>query len=87
MRPLRRPTGDYLVFSGELVLYGDLEVGKSVTVGRDVPLDALGAMHVLEKARVVQSVVRGKETIRCVEVSAGEYLFEPPTYERLIPLW
>jgi hypothetical protein len=53
----RRPTGDYLVSFGELVFYGDLEVGKGNTVDGDVPLDAFRAVHVLGKAGVVQDVV------------------------------
>jgi hypothetical protein len=49
VRPVSGPTGDYLVFFGELVFYGDLELGKGDTVHGDVRFDAFRAVHVSGK--------------------------------------
>jgi hypothetical protein len=57
VRTSYRPAGDHFVLFGELVLYGNPEIGEGGAISGDVPLYAPGAVHIVGKAGVVQGVV------------------------------
>jgi hypothetical protein len=81
---LHSPPGNDLVYFSELVLDVDFKVREGEAVSRDIPLYALGAVHVVGKAGVVQGIVLCKEFLRFGEVSAAEDLIEPSADEDLV---
>jgi len=67
-----------------LVLDVDLKVREGDAISGDVSLYARGAVHVVGKAGVVQSIVLCKELLRFGEVSAAEDRSEPSADKDLV---